>query len=176
MYRLTHGCIGPIGRILCPLLIASALGCGGESEPKPRPGEQAPPPAGAAAADAAVANEGWFYDLRPKAGDVLVPPRIGLRWQYIPSTMPGEIGSMSDSIQSSAADSAVSRIPGITFRVHVVDSLDVPYIRTETKETDVRVTLPPETPPGAYSWWVESFAEGSATIIATSERQTFQIQ
>jgi hypothetical protein len=159
-----------------PLTIA-VLGGGCGEEPAPDQEVEH------AHSDTTERNSHWFLDMKPRDGDVLVPPRIGLRWQYVPSTetgMPGSTSSVSDSLlMGSPPDSQPPRLPvppGIAFHVHVVDSLDVPYIDTETKETDIRVTLPPETPPGSYSWWIESFAEGDTNVIARSERQTFEIE
>lgn len=158
------------------LVVVACVGCGGDAEPPAEEGTTHTP--------AATRNEEWFRDLRPKAGDVLVPPRIGLRWEYSPSTEMAVAGS-ADSVAAadslggaSFSDSARSAVapPGIFFRVHVVDSLDVPYVETETRETDIRVTLPPETPPGTYSWWIESFREGDADAVAVSTRETFRIQ
>ena len=159
------------------LLFVTCVGCGRDSDP---PAEEQ-----TTHTVAATRNEEWFHDLRPKAGDVLVPPRIGLRWGYVPST---ETGGWPGAVDSTAADSLLggSSLPdsarrtmaptGIFFRVHVVDSLDVPYIETETRETDIRVTLPPETPPGTYSWWIESFLEGDTNAVAVSVRETFRIE
>lgn len=166
--------------VLCiPALFLLSLGVGCGSDPEPAEERTT------TQTTVATKNGEWFHDLRPNAGDVLVPPRIGLRWEYVPSN---EMGGLPDEADSTAADSLLggSSIPdsarrtttpaGTFFRVHVVDSLDVPYVEHETRETDIRVTLPPETPPGTYSWWIESFLEGDTNAVAVSSRETFRIE
>jgi hypothetical protein len=153
----------------CAFLIATVMlsGCGREGGEQARTGSEEAAPANPASVAA-----GRFFDLRPRAGDILVPPRIGLRWRYDPSGSagPGGGGAASDSLADRPFE-----ISGLVFRVHVVDSLDVPYVETRTWDTDIRVTLPPRTPPGTYFWWVESLAEDDTTILAASERQSFRI-
>jgi hypothetical protein len=169
-----------VATVLClPALFVFSLTCGGcGSDPEPAEERTATQTA------LATKNEEWFHDLRPNAGDVLVPPRIGLRWEYVPSNGMGGLPYEADSTAadallggSSVPDSARRAAPaGTFFRVHVVDSLDVPYVEHETRETDIRVTLPPETPPGTYSWWIESFLEGGTDAVAVSARETFRIE
>jgi hypothetical protein len=94
-----------------------------------------------------------------------VPPRIGLRWVYLAENSGGA---------SSGGDGGTGPAP-VRFRVQIVDSLGTPYVRTETREQDIRVTLPPETPPGIYYWWVESVPDHDTTAVSVSARESFRI-
>ncbi|MCA9726548.1 MAG: hypothetical protein R3E12_08830 [Candidatus Eisenbacteria bacterium] len=150
--------------VLAALCISGAVGCGRE-EPNPLPAREE------RAADKHPPSAGRFVDLRPRAGDVLVPPRIGFRWRYLAGAdSVGELGSEGSN------PSAEDHGPAPAFRLQVVDSLNVPYVRTETRDSDIRVTLPPGTPPGIYAWWVECVAPDDTTVLAASDRETFRIE
>lgn len=106
-----------------------------------------------------------FRDLAPDSGDVLVPPRIGLRWSYATSET-----DTSGSIENTGSDAR-----GPRFRVQLVDSAGIPYVDMETVETEVQVTLPPRTPSGMYSWWVERRA-GADSTVEVSRVQKFELR
>ena len=217
-----------------------AGGCGGQTETQE---EVAPAPE--------LPNP--FSELRPRAGDVLVPPQIGFRWVLTgaedasddPAALrSGEFSVDSGAVVANGDDSETTEEPdedvaeasdasdmaddqsggsadpggrdsvdqdddppelpeGDTpselervdaypngdppprsveipkerlFRVVMVDSIGAIYANVVTAANSIRVPLPPHTEPGRYEWHVELLTASDSTVVAQSERETFEIR
>lgn len=104
-----------------------------------------------------------FQEMAPDSGDVLVPPRIGLRWSYwSPAANPDTLAPAEGAVE-------------LRFRVQVVDSAGIPYVDTQTTQHELQVTLPPRSPSGTYSWWVERL-DGADSTLEVSAVQKFELR
>lgn len=137
---------------------------------------------------------GAFSDLRPRDGGILVPPRIGFRWQFHPEEVvavgsgspeprseEGEPAPLASSPSESSSSEPSSSEPSssvsspsaapVRFTVVVVDSLGRYRVREETELPEIQVSLPPEAAAGRYRWWIEAELEGGGPRISSDSRE-----
>ena len=153
--RRIAGAVPARGRLLIAVAVAALAVVAGifATRPRPTPRPKAPEPAPPTADTAAALDTVSFSQLRPRLGDHMAPPRIGLRWRFAP------------------ADSSTREV---TFRVHLRGRDGALEITRQTQESHLNVDLGPNYPLGDCEWWVEALRPGLPAVRSRPELFSLQ--